>query len=264
MTQEISTKNSNLIPAELQEKVFVGGDLSKLNSEERLTFYSRLCESLNLNPMTRPFEYITLQGKMTLYARKDATEQLRKINNISISNMTSKTINDIYIVQVDITDDSGRKDTSTGAVNISNLKGDSLANAFMKAETKAKRRGTLSFCGLGFLDESEIETIEEVKNKIKYNHKVETKNNDEHYIKEINLCTSIEQLKHVFKQAYHASECEKYREKITEAKDKKKKEIEDEIKKTSIEMFGGFDEISGDLTWSYTKWLKNMRKLLIY
>jgi hypothetical protein len=29
----------------------------------------------------------------------------------------------------------------------------------MKAETKAKRRVTLSICGLGFLDETEVETL---------------------------------------------------------------------------------------------------------
>ena len=39
---------------------------------------------------------------------------------------------------------------------------DDLANAFMKAETKAKRRVTLSICGLGILDETEIETIKNV------------------------------------------------------------------------------------------------------
>ena len=32
-------------------------------------------------------------------------------------------------------------------------------NAKLKAITKAKRRVTLSICGLGFLDETEIETI---------------------------------------------------------------------------------------------------------
>jgi hypothetical protein len=36
---------------------------------------------------------------------------------------------------------------------------DEKANAIMKAETKSKRRATLSICGLGFLDETEIETI---------------------------------------------------------------------------------------------------------
>lgn len=49
--------------------------------------------------------------------------------------------------------------TTTGAVAIASLKGDGLANALMKAETKAKRRLTLSMCGLGMLDETELETI---------------------------------------------------------------------------------------------------------
>ena len=34
-----------------------------------------------------------------------------------------------------------------------------LANAFLKSETKAKRRVTLSICGLGLLDESEVDSI---------------------------------------------------------------------------------------------------------
>jgi len=37
----------------------------------------------------------------------------------------------------------------------------------MKAETKAKRRGTLSICGLGMLDESELETIAELPKAMK-------------------------------------------------------------------------------------------------
>jgi hypothetical protein len=42
---------------------------------------------------------------------------------------------------------------------IKGLQGDALANALMKAETKSKRRVTLSICGLGMLDETEMETI---------------------------------------------------------------------------------------------------------
>jgi hypothetical protein len=45
-------------------------------------------------------------------------------------------------------------------VPIANLKGEARANAFMKAETKAKRRVTLSICGLGILDETEIDSID--------------------------------------------------------------------------------------------------------
>ena len=39
------------------------------------------------------------------------------------------------------------------------LKGEAKANAVMKAETKAKRRVTLSICGMGWVDESEIDSI---------------------------------------------------------------------------------------------------------
>jgi hypothetical protein len=44
-------------------------------------------------------------------------------------------------------------------VPFENLKGETKANAMMKAETKAKRRLTLSMAGLGMLDESEIDSI---------------------------------------------------------------------------------------------------------
>jgi hypothetical protein len=57
---------------------------------------------------------------------------------------------------------NGRCDESTGAVSVSGLKGEALANAYMKAETKAKRRVTLSILGLNMLDESEVESMQSV------------------------------------------------------------------------------------------------------
>lgn len=145
----------------LMEKVFVVGDLKALTSAERLTYYQGLCESLGLNPVTRPFEYITLDGKLTLYARKDCTEQLRRRDRVSIRLTKQEVVDGVYIVKAEASS-GGRVDESTGAVAIEGLKGKDRANAMMKAETKAKRRVTLSFCGLGFLDESEIEDAGEV------------------------------------------------------------------------------------------------------
>ena len=50
--------------------------------------------------------------------------------------------------------------TSSGDVFIPKaLVGVDLANAFMKAHTKAIRRTTLAMCGLGFLDETEVSDI---------------------------------------------------------------------------------------------------------
>ncbi len=140
-------------------QVMVAGDLSKLTDEERLNYYQKTCETLGLNPMTRPFEFITLNGKLTLYARKDCTDQLRSINGISLEVTGRKTEDKVHTVLVRAKTKDGRFDESTGAVFVGNITGDSLANALMKAETKAKRRVTLSICGLGFLDETEIETI---------------------------------------------------------------------------------------------------------
>ena len=53
----------------------------------------------------------------------------------------------------------GRYTESIGAVNIANLRGEALANALMKCETKAKRRATLDLLGLGMLDETETDSI---------------------------------------------------------------------------------------------------------
>jgi len=143
------------------ENVLIMGDLSKLTPDQRLAYYNKLCRTLGLNPYTKPFDYLVLNGKMQLYARKDCTDQLRKIHGVSVDSATHKHDENlgIYIVSVEGHDRDGRKDAGTGVVNTSGLKGDALANAIMKAETKAKRRFTLSICGLGMLDETELETI---------------------------------------------------------------------------------------------------------
>ena len=147
------------LDARVIEQVLLGGDLSKLSSEQRTAFYNRVCETLGLNPLTQPFAYLRLNGKEILYAKKDATEQLRMIHGVSITEVTSQHIGDVFVVTAKAQNARGRTDASTGAVAIGNLKGEALANALMKAETKAKRRVTLSICGLGMLDETETETI---------------------------------------------------------------------------------------------------------
>jgi len=145
------------------ESVLIRGDLSQLNQEQKLQYYNKVCESVGLNQLTKPFEYLKLNGKEVLYATKGATEQLRNIHKISIRITSREKIDDVYIVTAEAEGKDGRCDSSTGAVSVSGLKGDNLANAFMKAETKAKRRVTLSICGLNMLDELEVETIPAIK-----------------------------------------------------------------------------------------------------
>jgi len=149
--------------AEIIESVLIGGDLSRLTPPQRVSYYKAVCDSVGLNPLTKPFEYITLNGKLVLYAKRDATDQLRKTNGVSIQKIERERVDGIWTVTAYATDKTGRQDSSIGAVNVEGLKGDAMANAIMKAETKAKRRVTLSICGLGMLDETEIETIPNVR-----------------------------------------------------------------------------------------------------
>lgn len=156
MTTEIVTQSSAV------ESALVAGDLSKLSQSERISYYRSTCASLGLNPLTRPFDYITLNGKLTLYARKDATDQLRRLRGVSIGKPDITFQEDWIIVTVEAKDRDGRTDSDVGMVNRKDMRGD-FGNAVMKAVTKAKRRVTLSICGLGMLDETEVETTPDAR-----------------------------------------------------------------------------------------------------
>jgi len=145
------------------EAALAQGDLSKLSPEDRTRYLLRVCESLSLNPLTRPLQYIVLSNKLTLYATRDATDQLRKLHGVSVRIVSRERVDDLYLVQSEATDKTGRTDTSLGVVSLKGLQGEQLANAIMRCETKAKRRVTLSICGLGLLDETEVASVQVVE-----------------------------------------------------------------------------------------------------
>ena len=144
--------------ADTLESVIIQGDLSRLSPGQRVEYYNLVCKSLGLNPLTKPFDYLSLNGKLVLYANKTASDQLRNINQISIEKPDIRFEDDWIIVTVAAHDGKGRTDSDVGVVGKKDMRGD-FGNALMKAVTKAKRRVTLSICGLGWSDETEIETI---------------------------------------------------------------------------------------------------------
>lgn len=141
------------------ETALIDADLSKMNERDRVTYYQRVCESLGLNPLTQPFDYLRLNGKLVLYAKRSCTEQLRKMHGVSLAIVGREHVEGMYVVTARATTPDGRADESIGAVPVKGLQGENLSNALMKAETKAKRRVTLSICGLAFLDESEADSV---------------------------------------------------------------------------------------------------------
>ena len=76
-----------------------------------------------MNPYTRPFDYINLGGKLTLYARKDATDQLRGIHQVSVRISDRQTLEEagLYVVTAEAVRPDGRRDESTGVVSTAGL-----------------------------------------------------------------------------------------------------------------------------------------------
>lgn len=154
--------SSNSLGANM-ERVIAEGDISMMTPSERVSHYFRRCEVMGIDALARPFDYIKLNGKLTLYANKTCGDLLRKIHNVSVAITYSCVEGDLYVVRAKANTKDGREDEDEGSVSIAGLKGEALSNARMKAISKAKRRVTFSLLGLGMLDSTEVETIPTAK-----------------------------------------------------------------------------------------------------
>jgi hypothetical protein len=164
-------------PEQINEETLaeiLSGDIASLNKTQRNQFLWRLAKGLGLNPLTKPFDLIILNNKLTVYANRTASDQLRRNNNISHEIVYQGPLkvgdtlrDDVYSVQIMMSQpiegsETPRVEYAIGCVGIANLTGEALGNAIMKCHTKALRRGTLAMCGLGFLDEIEVQSIADV------------------------------------------------------------------------------------------------------
>lgn len=162
MKKEVKAADQNVVAA-----LIINGDLGKLAPAEKVQYYNGYCERLGLDPFTKPFDLLRLNGREILYCTRSGAQQLNKLHGVSHA-ITSRTVipdAGVYEVTAKASLPDGRYTESIGAVNITNLKGEAYANAVMKAETKAKRRATLDLLGLGVLDESEVQSIPQAQPK---------------------------------------------------------------------------------------------------
>src|SRR6516162_5348 len=84
---------------ETAQRAIATGALERLDDEGRTAYYNAVCDSLGLNPLTRPLEYLELNGRLILYAKRDATDQLRHKHQVSIEIVDRLTQDDVYIVR---------------------------------------------------------------------------------------------------------------------------------------------------------------------
>jgi hypothetical protein len=154
--KELQRKEDDILAS-----LILKGDLSNLQPNERVIYYKGYCERLGLDPFTKPFEILRLQGRETLYLSRSGAQQLNKLHGVS-HQITSRQLIEsagIYEVTARAILPDGRYTESMAAVSVANQKGEQYCNSIMKAETKAKRRSTLDLLGLGVLDETEVHSI---------------------------------------------------------------------------------------------------------
>ena len=159
MSNVVNMKEGAILDPKVIESIVMNGDLSKLQPAQKVAYYNYRCSQAGLDPAAKPFDLLKLNGKEILYANAQCTQQLCAIHKLSTQVTHREKMDDIYLVSVRVTGADGRLSENQGAVAIAHLKGDALANAVLKATTKAIRRAVLAHCGLGMLDETEAETI---------------------------------------------------------------------------------------------------------
>ena len=150
---------SQVLDESIINSIVLKGDLSGLKENQLTQYYAYRCKQVGLDPSAKPFDLLVLSGKKVLYANAGATQQLCNLHGLSTQITNRERVEDVYLVSVRCTGKDGRASENQGAVDIKGLSGERLANALMKATTKAIRRTVLAHVGLGMLDETELDTI---------------------------------------------------------------------------------------------------------
>lgn len=145
--------------AKVVDSLVLRGDWSGLGPAERARAYMAVCRQHGLNPLSQPFAFLRLNGKEVLYATRGATDQLAAIHKVNREIIDGPKVIDIAGSKVaycvaKASLPNGRTETATATLPVVDP-----VNLYMKLETKAKRRVTLSILGLGLLDETELDTI---------------------------------------------------------------------------------------------------------
>ena len=126
-----------------------GGKCDNLTKDQQAEYKKFLCAKIGVSPTLQPVDLIPTKNGLRPYLNKGASELIRDTRKISITGLEVAEQNGMFVVTCKVRGANGRIDCDMGACP----KGTEPHNALMKAVTKAKRRATLSMCGLGAIIE---------------------------------------------------------------------------------------------------------------
>lgn len=139
-------------------------------SDEAIKQYMRdVSVYFDLDPEVNWFDVLWMTDPDTglrrrqLYARRGTTDILRDKRGISVTDMVHHDGPGFVSFTAKGVNKAGRQEMAVGAHSTEGLKGEKLAAAVATAETRAGRRLTLKFCGLGILDYTEVTDPVEIR-----------------------------------------------------------------------------------------------------
>lgn len=204
------------------------GDLKGLTPSQKVEYYNYRCAQAGLDPAAKPFDLLVLNGKEILYANASATQQLTANRGLS-HEITGRDLTDgIYCVFCRVKDLDGRSTENMGATPVEGLKGEAKANAMLKATTKAIRRSVLAHCGLGLMDETEVETIHgAMKSQMPTTEDRMPEEDFQRYMDAIMDAKTIGELQAVYTAAYRSATDKDTQKALMLAKDVRKTALND-------------------------------------
>ena len=140
--------------SDTEVSAILSGNIGALSPIAQAAVIEYRCCQMKLDPLTNPLIKVQVKGsnKIILYARKEAAEQLRVAHGVTVTLISEQITPDFYKVVLNFKHADGREEPNAGVEAIGAAKGEGLANAMLKAWSKALRRGTLAITGAGVSD----------------------------------------------------------------------------------------------------------------
>lgn len=141
-------------------------DLSKLDDAQIKQYLRDVSAFVKLDTDADLLDTIWMQNEngvgssLVVYAKRGTAEILRDIHGVNVDSLTAELINGSIVFTAKGHNSDGRTEVATGSKYVSTLVGKAHDNAVMTASTRALRRLTMQFTGLGILDESEVHAVE--------------------------------------------------------------------------------------------------------
>lgn len=160
------TETTSIVPRMSKEDASLAlslaqDDWTKASDELKARAIVARCQALGVDVRTAPFIFIRTNGGTKLYATAACIEQIAKRNSVTVVvTKRYETSAGLYVIEGYAETPDGRRTTDIAVIPLQGLRGEHLANAMMKAETKFHRRVVKKHCGLGSLPDAEEMMVE--------------------------------------------------------------------------------------------------------